>query len=279
MSNGHDHRFGGPWTEIKLSTLRKYLQFYTTALKRERFRKIYIDGFAGTGSRTTGAENLSLSMPGSASYALEVVPPFDQYHFIEKHRARVQALRTLCASYPHLNARVYHEEANQKLTQLCQTIDWRGTRAVLFLDPYGLSVKWRTLKAVSATKAIDLWFLFSLSGLYRQAARKYAAMDAAKERSLDECLGTPLWREAFYSDSPQDDLFGAVSRERHGHWKDLLQFVRERLHEQFPKVTDPKILPDTGAPRFALFFACANPSPKAQTLSRKAAEHILHSTR
>ena len=43
--------FGGDWTERKLDALRRYLQAYSTALSKTRFRKVYIDAFAGTGYR------------------------------------------------------------------------------------------------------------------------------------------------------------------------------------------------------------------------------------
>jgi hypothetical protein len=45
------HSYGGPWTELKLDVLKKYLNFYTDALKNQRFEKWYIDAFAGTGER------------------------------------------------------------------------------------------------------------------------------------------------------------------------------------------------------------------------------------
>jgi three-Cys-motif partner protein len=45
--------------------------------------------------------------------------------------------------------------------KLCDK-DWTSRRAVLFLDPYGMQVEWRTIEAIAATKAIDLWLLFPL---------------------------------------------------------------------------------------------------------------------
>jgi hypothetical protein len=45
------HHFGGSWTDEKLERLARYLTAYTTALKNQRFQKIYIDAFAGTGFR------------------------------------------------------------------------------------------------------------------------------------------------------------------------------------------------------------------------------------
>jgi len=42
------NRFGGPWTLKKIEILKKYLNFYTTAL-RDHFTLYYADAFAGTG--------------------------------------------------------------------------------------------------------------------------------------------------------------------------------------------------------------------------------------
>ena len=41
--------FGGAWTLKKLGILERYLDAYTTALKSQPFKLMYIDAFAGTG--------------------------------------------------------------------------------------------------------------------------------------------------------------------------------------------------------------------------------------
>jgi len=43
------NRFGGFWTRDKLNVLQEYLQFYCTAMSKQRYSLIYIDAFAGTG--------------------------------------------------------------------------------------------------------------------------------------------------------------------------------------------------------------------------------------
>lgn len=48
MKQSHTQREVGPWARQKLSVLREYLQFYTTALKRQNFDLVYIDAFAGS---------------------------------------------------------------------------------------------------------------------------------------------------------------------------------------------------------------------------------------
>jgi len=42
-------KFGGDWTQEKLARIRSYLGAYTTVLKKQPFKLIYIDAFAGTG--------------------------------------------------------------------------------------------------------------------------------------------------------------------------------------------------------------------------------------
>ena len=41
--------FGGSWTIEKLDILESYLDAYTTVLKNQPFKLMYIDAFAGTG--------------------------------------------------------------------------------------------------------------------------------------------------------------------------------------------------------------------------------------
>jgi hypothetical protein len=100
-------------------------------------------------------------------------------------------------------------------------------------------------------------------------------LDKSKEDILDELLGTTEWRTAFYEVPSQTDLFeSAPTMVRTAEWDDLLKYVREkRLKTIFAEVSQPLILPRTGVPRFALYFAVSNPS--AVGLSMKVASHIL----
>ena len=77
----------------------------------------------------------------------------------------------------------------------------------MFLDPYGMDVEWATLEAIAATEAIDVWFLFSLSGLYRQATRRSSDIDPSKRAAITRILGTNAWEKELYSDVGQRDLF------------------------------------------------------------------------
>ena len=291
-----EHRFGGAWTEIKLELLQGYLHFYTQALKNKPFKNkpfklLYIDAFAGTGDRTVSGNQpglfVSERMKGSARIALELERPFDRYVFIEQNSRRFQALETLRRQYLRHQVEFLRGEANVALQNLCTQVPWPEYRAVLFLDPYGLSVEWTTLQSIARTQAIDLWYWFSLFGLYRQTARDFDRVDSAGAARLDTVLGTPDWREAFYAPATpiiQTDLFGDAATaniRRHADVDAIEAFVGNRLRAAgFAKVADPLRLPlRRGAPLYSLFFCVSNPNPKAIALSMRAANHLLKAAR
>ena len=53
-------------------------------------------------------------------------------------------------------------EANAYLKSWCGETDWRRTRAVIFLDPYGMQVEWSLVEQIARTHGVDLWLLFPL---------------------------------------------------------------------------------------------------------------------
>lgn len=90
---------------MKVEMVVGYLKAFTTLLLNKPsssrpFKRIYIDGFAGSGSFKFGAINTGFfkrdatEIAGSAQRALSVNPPFDALHFIEKRPACLKALRS-----------------------------------------------------------------------------------------------------------------------------------------------------------------------------------------
>jgi three-Cys-motif partner protein len=163
------HSFGGAWTERKLSVVRRYLEIYTQALKNQAFQRVYIDAFAGTGDRTDKQRKTLplLDLPefeavrkGSARLALEVEPPFHRYVLIERATRRASDLTALKAEFSGREIEIINKDANDAIGEICRTTNWRITRGVVFLDPYGLQVSWATLVAISKTESLDAWILF-----------------------------------------------------------------------------------------------------------------------
>lgn len=200
-----DHEFGAQHTDLKLSIVESYLKAFATALKPHFTELWYIDAFAGTGSRTVRVEAregdlIDAAVPerveqrrGSAQIAIDVSPKFDRLVFMDTKPAHCAALRELAGHHYDREIVVIESDANRAIQSTIAWDGWKHTRAVMFLDPYGMNVEWATLEAVAATKAIDVWFLFSLSGLYRQATRRSShrlqQARSSHSHSWDRCLG------------------------------------------------------------------------------------------
>jgi three-Cys-motif partner protein len=283
-----DHEFGGQHTELKLSIVESYLKAFTRAL-RPHFKELwYIDAFAGTGSRTVRVEARQGDLidvavrerveqiRGSARIAIDVVPKFDRLIFMDSKTTHCSALRELADQHRDRAIEVVEADANQAIQSALAWDGWKHTRAVMFLDPYGMDVEWGTLEAAARTKAIDVWFLFSLSGLYRQATRRRSDIDAIKRAAITRILGTNAWEHELYSDVGQNDMFGGQEKQRTADVRGLERYVKRRLETVFPKVLEPLALPVEQKPqRFSLFLCISNSDPKAIGLATRIGNHIL----
>ncbi len=271
-----EHSFGGPWTERKLKCLRHYLSAYRTIFtgnERARyFRTWYVDAFAGTGSRTTSADDLPLLdidddaeakeyQDGSARIALGLPSPFDQYLFVEKSRRRAGELRRVITSeFQRLDNRceIRTGEANAEIRQWCGERDWKKERAVVFLDPYGMQVEWETIQTLAATNGVDLWYLFP--GIAR-LLRHDGKIDEKWGKRLDILLGTDAWRTRFLQKKMRTDLFGEIENvERTAPEAAIESFIHERLATCFGKnVGRGLILRNSKrSPLYFLCFAASN---------------------
>jgi len=276
---GLSHRFGGEHTQEKLQALKSYLPAYTTALGR-RFTLHYIDAFAGTGECDINVAGKELRVPGSASIAIACSPPFHKMVFIEKAATRVRALEKLREAAQDRDIVVVREDANVAVPAQLAALK-RSDRAVVLLDPYGMNVNWSTLEIISASQLADVWYLFPLSGLYRQAAKDSRKIDASKEASLTRIMGPHDWRQALYEPQPTGDLFGDNSDVRTADPPRMAEWVSGCLKKAFPGVHGPKILYQTrrdgrqGPPLYALFFLVSNPNPAALALALRFARAVL----
>ena len=266
------HRFGGSWTEDKLQVLKGYLSAYTTALKNTSLSKGYIDAFAGTGYRDApegptplpdliGEEPQAL-LDGSARIALRTEPAFDGFVFIERHAGRRAQLEGLKNEFPQHRTRIRIRggDANEQLQEICG-FPWTRRRAVLFLDPYGMQVDWKTIEAVAATQAIDMWLLFPLGiGVNRLMTRSGDIPESWRLR-LNALLGTEMWYEEFYRRETSTNLFGdEVSRVVRASIDTIGRYFNDRLRSVFADVAnDPLVLRNSkGSPLYLLCFAAGN---------------------
>lgn len=295
------HIFGGPDTPKKLRCLQEYLKAFSIALRKQEFACIYIDAFAGSGTRTEVrpalplfgeefAEPQEITTPGSARIAIDIEPPLHSIVLIEEDASRFAELQKLAAVHPSRRIVVRQGDANEHVQRICAETPWRerttgrrGIRGVVFLDPYGMEVSWHTVEAIAKTEALDCWYFFPLSGLYRNAPHDPAKLDEWKQASLDRVLGATDWRERWYEHKvmPRNLLETEDQAVRRTDVDAIEAYVKERLETVFKgAVLDPvRLHHRSGAPLASLFFAVSNTSPAAVALATKMASHILASGR
>lgn len=280
MQSGTNPRFGGVWTDTKLNCLRKYLKAYTVALKNQNFHKAYIDAFAGSGSRSAEAPDEPVEPSETDAYSLfpEASPPskievdpyregsakialeadFDEYFFIENDEKYAEGLRDLRSQHPDKNITVIVGDANDEVKRLCAS-DWyhQRRRAVIFIDPFGMQVRWDMLEAIADTRAMDMWLLFPLGAVSRLLPRGQTP-DESKAQLLDRFFGSQDWRQ-LYQQSEQTVLIDEQPVRRRNYYA-ILQYTGKRLSTIFAAV-HPRLLilrNNLNSPMYALYFAVGN---------------------
>lgn len=289
-------KFGGPWSLIKVDTVARYYSAFNTVLKKQGFKRVCIDAFAGSGdfqyrpydaSPLFDEAEVVETHAGSARRALATEPPFDRIVFVESAVKNIAALSKVALQFPEANVEILRGDANVEVKKLCKSINWQDTRGVIFLDPFGNSVEWSTISEIGKTK-LDVWYLFPLSGVYRNVPIDRGDLTSDKQGAVTRILGTPEWETKFYEPlSRPPDLFSSLEEPRpppgDGSRRtadvDAIEaFVLARLRTIFPLVLPPKrLLGPTKAPLYSLFFTMANKSPQAQAVAVPIAKHLLAS--
>lgn len=277
--------FGSGHTEAKLATVEKYLKAFTTALAG-KFTLVYVDAFAGSGASTPKTNKLQIRLietddiiDGSTRRALRIAPSFDRFIFIEKLGRNLKSLQGLKEEFPTQENRIeiLPGDANEELQKFAIKLDKRNARAVVFIDPFGLSLDWETIAALGRTERVDLWYLVPAGGMSRQVKLDGTELEGAQ--LLDKVLGSPEWRGRIIANTVTTDLFGdpVSSTSKIGGAMELTGFVQERLRTVFKGGVSDKALPlgRGGRLEFSLIFACANPSPKASGLALRLADSVL----
>lgn len=294
-NNLADHGFGGDWTEVKLAAIEAYSTGFTRAIG-QRFDLWYVDPFAGTGTRTIRTKVSSFfdlepesvverEFPGSAARALNLEPPFHHYRFGDLNPVHAASLRKLVARYPARDAQVFEGDGNVFIQEEFSRPFWAksgfgigGPRAMVFLDPYGLEVKWDTLCALAACGKADVWFLANLSGALRQLARNSDRIDASKQASLAEVFGPTDWRAKLYKPPPAGDLLGLMDgpQSRTADKREVAALHRQCLQGLFAYVSEPLPLRVKNMEDFFLLYCMSNsPSPPALALIDRIAKGVI----
>lgn len=219
----------GAWSEIKLEIIRKFASAYSmifnSAKQRRRFHHVYVDAFAGSGlhlSKTTGD-----LVVGSPLHALQVHPPFKEYHFIDLDGDKVAALHELVKGRP-VDAHIYQGDCNEiLLAKIFPTLRYEEyRRALCVLDPYGLHLRWEVIRKAGELKTVDMLLNFPVADMNRNVLwRRPDGVDPGDIARMTAYWGDESWRDVAYVEQPT--LFG-VEREKTDN-ETIARAFRERL--------------------------------------------------
>ena len=254
------------WSKDKLDLLNDYLVAYARIMQSQKEARgwlrgfAYVDAFASVGGYLdpeTGGY-----VDGSPVVALKCDPPFDRFWFIELSRARLDRLRQETSALT-AGRDVHYErgEANRVLVEKVipnvRYADYQ--RGFVFLDPYGLEVRWDTVCQLAAAKSFDVFMNLSTMGIAR-LLNKRRLPTGAQRQPLDAIIGNGEWVDALYS--TQLDLFGDQHTTRpHIRHEHIAAAYTERVRKLFPYVSEPVVMKNSkGASLYVLFLDSHNPT-------------------
>ena len=216
---------------------------------------VYIDAFAGAGkhiSRRTGE-----MIPGSPLNALEVKPPFTEYHFIDLAEERAEVFQQLAKENPSIHS--YHGDCNKILrTEIFPTLTFDTfKRALCILDPYGLEdLKWETIETAAKLKTTDIFINFSIMGVNRNLL--FEDLSKAKPEDIERMnafWGDESWKNLLFGE--RETLFGEIRHVRIEDYHVLAkEFCKKLKRAGFNDVPEPILMRNKrGGPLYYLCFA------------------------
>jgi len=263
----------GYWSEIKLDIINQYGKTYSQILSNQRnLHHIYIDAFAGAGmhiSKTTGNP-----VRGSPQIALDIVPPFKEYYFIDNDINKVTELNKLVAKRP--DAHVLHGDCNSKLlTDVFPKVMYKNfRRGLCLLDPYGLDLNWEVIKQAGQMKSIDMFLNFPVMDINRNVLWiNPEGVDHTDILRMNTYWGDDSWQSAAYAQ--QLDFDGKVNLRKLRN-EDIVIAFTKRLKEVagFAHVSQP--LPMRNANNAVVYYLFhASQKPVAGSIVK----HIFDSYR
>lgn len=243
----------GYWSELKLDIIREYATAYSRILaarKNPSFYHIYIEGFAGMGVHLSKRNEGFI--PGSPRNALNVQPPFREYHLIDIEAEKVEHLQRLIG--PRKDVFFYPGDCNRILLEkVFPRVKYREyKRALCILDPYGLSLDWKVILAAGQMKSVDLLLNFPVMGINRNVLRRDPEeVEESPKAKMNVLWGDESWPKTAYG----KDLFGNPDKQSN---EIIAQAFQTRLREVAGFARVPRPIPmrnSKGAIVYYLFFA------------------------
>jgi three-Cys-motif partner protein len=243
-----NQQFGGSWTDQKMKIVVDYARAYLTIMAKQSWIKtIYFDGFAGSGVIT--AEDSNEIRKGTALRIMDITSPkpFDMYYFVELNNDYKCTLeRHIQESYQRRNAYVIKDDCNNKMNALASfLIKNTAYRALAFVDPYGMDVRWSAIEALKGL-GVDLWILVPTGIGANRLLKNDFDISEGWYKALETFLGLDRTEidKRFYRRTKTNTLFGEetyVTKEKESVQK-LGELYAERLGDVFKHVSKPFVI-------------------------------------
>ena len=253
----------GPWAENKLSKLENYLNAYTKILKNQSWCKniIYVDAFAAMGkAELRKYNNEKQDLPdlwnyekqeeetayiyGSPLRALKLDKYFTHYLFIELDANRVKKLQQLKTEYPDKNIEIIQDDCNKAIFDYLSKFDWKKSRGVIFLDPFGMQIPWSTIEKIANLSQTNqpLEIILNLpiqTTIERFLPNKFEYNEKNNKlvQNYDGFFGSHEWFKLIYTE--KQTLFGTEIAKISGADDILALWYAQRLKQLFGDVSVP----------------------------------------
>lgn len=207
-------KWGSFWTLDKMEIFEKYLKAYLTIMSKQKFKLVYFDGFAGSGSIDTNIGYDSL-IEGIATRTLSIDNPisFNMYYLVEKDEKKAEQLKNLIKQkFPEKSTKTHiaATDCNEKLIGLAKfLVKNKSYRALAILDPYGMALNWSSLMPFK-NLGCDMWILVPTGIGVNRLLPQSGEIDESWMLKLTRFLGLSdeeIFKE-FYSKQTTYTLFG-----------------------------------------------------------------------
>jgi len=255
----------GYWSELKLDIIQEYARAYSTILaaqKNPSLYHVYIEGFSGMGVHLSKANKGFIL--GSPLNALNVRPPFREYHLIDIEPGKIDSLKRLIGKRD--DVRLHPGDCNKILLEevFPQVKYEEYRRGLCILDPYGLDLDWNVISTAGCQRTLDVFLNFPVMDINRNVLwRNPDKVGAAQIARMNAFWGDESWRNIAYR--TDTNLFELHEKQANDV---IAEAFRARLQKVagFARVPNPLAMRNsTGAIVYYLFFAS----------QKDTAEHII----
>jgi three-Cys-motif partner protein len=248
--------------------------------ERYRWKLIYFDGFAGSGSRNDDdsqpVSELLLDLfkdecideeelntyKGAAERVLGIKQSgFDQYVFVDKYKTSSQQLEERLMPFAKEKNLVFKtSDANEQVITLAKAMHKSNSFASLvLLDPFGMQVDWTSIEQLKGTRT-DLWILIPTGVIVNRLLDRKCELTHIDKLTSFFGKDEAFLKNYFYKIRTVDTLFGEteIIEKVKKPIEKIAELYIEQLKTIFDYVTEkPLVLYNTrNTPIF--HFACAS---------------------